>query len=118
LIRDIGAVAAKLLTTAGHEGKTYELTATEALTGEQIATRIGNAIGRTVRFVDQRPDEARTAMLAIGIPEFIVQTVLRYYETVREGRWYATGAVADILGRSPRSYDAWLQDKARVLAAS
>lgn len=115
--RDIGAVAAKLLTTHGHEGQVYELTAAELLTGEQMARKVGVALGKAVRFVDVQPDEARAAMLGIGIPAFIADTILRYCETVREGRWYATSAVADILGRPPRTFDAWLDAKVRELAA-
>ena len=35
--RDIGAVAARVLTGKGHEGKAYELTGPEALTYDQAA---------------------------------------------------------------------------------
>jgi uncharacterized protein YbjT (DUF2867 family) len=115
--RDIGAAAAKILTTRGHEGKTYELTSADLLTGEQMATKIGMTLGKSVRFVDAAPDEARGAMLSMGIPVFVADTILRYCETVREGRWYATSAVADILGRQPRTFDAWLSEKAPGLAA-
>jgi uncharacterized protein YbjT (DUF2867 family) len=114
---DIGAVAAKILTTRGYEGKVYELTAAESSTGEEMARKIGAAIAKEVRFVNLAPAEARTAMLEIGIPDFVAGTILRYCETVREGRWYTTGAVADILGRPPRSFDEWLSEKARAFAA-
>jgi uncharacterized protein YbjT (DUF2867 family) len=52
---DTGAVAAKVLTSRGHAGKTYELTSDEALTGRQMAATIASVLGRTVTFVDVPP---------------------------------------------------------------
>jgi len=109
---DVGAVAAKILTSGGHEGKAYQLTSSDFLTGEQIAAKIGAAIAKAVRFVDSPPDEIRAKLLSKRAPDFVVDSVLRYFETVREGRWYTTGAVSEILGRPPRSYDAWLRNNA------
>src|SRR5262245_16170931 len=39
-IRDINAVAAKVFTTSGHEGKTYVITGPEALTFQQAAEKL------------------------------------------------------------------------------
>src|SRR5712692_3802751 len=46
--RDIAAVAAITLTSAGHEGKKYVLTGPEALSYVEVARIIGDAIGRPV----------------------------------------------------------------------
>jgi uncharacterized protein YbjT (DUF2867 family) len=112
--RDVAAVAATVLTAPGHEGKTYELTAAEALTGTQIAQKVAVAIGRPVTFTDTLPDVLREAMLAAGAPEFITEMVLQYFTLVRQGRMHVTTTVADLLGRSPRSYDEWLQENAQA----
>lgn len=114
-VRDIAAVAVKALTTTGHEGETYELTTGEALTGSEIAAKISRAIGKPARFIDAPPDAARQTMLNIGIPDFIADTVLMYFQTVGEGRWYTTSAVANLLGRPPRSLDAWFAENAASL---
>jgi hypothetical protein len=90
------------------------LTSSDLLTGEQIVAKIGAAIGKAVHFVDSPPDEIRAALLSRRAPDFVVDSVLRYFETVREGRWFRTGAVSEILRRPPRSYGAWLQDNART----
>ena len=109
---DVAAVAARIITAGGHEGKAYQLTSSDLLTGDHVAAKIGAAIAKAVRFVDSPPDEIRAALLSERAPDFVVDSVLRYFETVREGRWYTTGAASDILGRPPRSYDAWLRDNA------
>ncbi len=115
--RDIGEVAATVLTTRRHDGKIYELTTDDLLSGEQIAGKISAVLGKGVRFIDTPLDEARSAMLRMGIPVFVVDAISRYCETVRTRRWYTTTAVADILGKQPRSYDAWLRNKAWAFVA-
>jgi uncharacterized protein YbjT (DUF2867 family) len=41
-IRDISALAAKVFTSSGHEGKTYVVTGPEALTFRQIAEKLSS----------------------------------------------------------------------------
>src|SRR5262245_27393313 len=48
-IRDISAVAVKVLSEDGHEGKAYALTGPEALTNDQIAEKLSRVSGRTIR---------------------------------------------------------------------
>ncbi|PXW98856.1 NmrA family NAD(P)-binding protein [Mycolicibacterium moriokaense] len=104
---DVGAVAARVMTEPGHEGKIYELSG-QTLTGSEIAAQISAALGRTIRFVDASDDETRHDLVASGLPLQIVDATLMYFETVRAGLWYETSAVADLLGRPPRSYADWL----------
>jgi uncharacterized protein YbjT (DUF2867 family) len=54
-IRDIAAVAVKVLSSGGHEGKAYPLTGPQALTNSQIAEKLSRALGRTIRYVDLAP---------------------------------------------------------------
>jgi len=114
--RDIGAVAAKILTSGGHEGQTYELTSNDLLSGSEIAAKISAELGKKVGFIDSTPGDSRSLMTRIGIPDFVVETILRYCETVREGRWHTTNSVAEILGKPPRDFDAWLRDKAATFS--
>jgi uncharacterized protein YbjT (DUF2867 family) len=115
--RDIGAVAAKLLTALGHEGKVYELTATESLTGEQMAMKIGVTLGKPVRFVNLAPEEARAAMLGNGIPNFIAGTILRKLRNGPSRSLVHNRRRCGHPGQPPRTFDAWLGEKARPLAA-
>ncbi|HKA86825.1 MAG TPA: SDR family oxidoreductase [Haliangiales bacterium] len=67
-IEDIAKVAAALLTTEGHAGKTYEMTGPEALTMAEVAERLTRAIGKPVRYVNVSPEDMRRALLAAGVP--------------------------------------------------
>lgn len=112
---DVAAVAATVLTTPGHEGKIYELTCAEALTGAQIAQKIAAAIGRPVTFDDPSPEVFRETMLGAGTPQPLVDMLEQYMAFIRQGGGTrVTTTVADLLGRPPRSYDEWLADNARA----
>jgi uncharacterized protein YbjT (DUF2867 family) len=107
--QDVAAVAVKALLEPGHEGKTYELTAGEALGGAEIAAALAQASGRPVTFLDIAPSVARETMMSIGLPPFLPDLILEYYAGVREGRWYVTTTAAELLGRPPVSYAEWLR---------
>ena len=93
--RDIGAVAARALTTSGHERKIYELSG-QALTGFEIAVQLSEAL--PVEFVDASDDETRQDLITSGLPAQIADSMLEYFATLRAGQWYETSTVADLLG--------------------
>ena len=67
-IGDIAEVAAAGADRRRHEGKTYPLTGPEALTMAEVAERLSAATGKTIRYVDVPPEEAKRAQLAAGMP--------------------------------------------------
>jgi uncharacterized protein YbjT (DUF2867 family) len=74
-VADITKAAFVLLTTPGHEGKTYALSGPEALSMEEIAERISRAIGTTVRYVSISREERKQALLAAGVPSFFADAL-------------------------------------------
>jgi uncharacterized protein YbjT (DUF2867 family) len=74
-IADLARAVFLLLTTSGHEGKTYALSGPEALNMHEIAARISEAIGRTIRYVNVDRADRNAALLAAGTPEFFVQAL-------------------------------------------
>jgi len=66
-INDIAKVAVKVLRSGDHESKSYDMTGPEALTMTEVAERISSAIGKTVRYVNVKPEERRRALLAAGM---------------------------------------------------
>lgn len=67
-VRDIAEVAVAALTEAGHEGKTYELTGSQALTHTEMAEHLSRVLGRTIAFVDTSPEAMYDTLLNIGFP--------------------------------------------------
>jgi uncharacterized protein YbjT (DUF2867 family) len=107
--RDIAAVAVKALTAPGHEGKIYELTG-EALSGVEMAESLSAALARPIRFVNATDEETRDDLLRSGLPPLIVDKVLYYFRTLRDGHWYETSTLADLLGKTQRKFADWLRD--------
>jgi (4-alkanoyl-5-oxo-2,5-dihydrofuran-3-yl)methyl phosphate reductase len=111
--RDIGACAVALLTTPGHDGRIYEITGSEDLSYAQCAEKLSAAAGRTIVYQDIPADTLRQGLLAMGLPAPIVESFLRFFAAVRDGKTFPpTSAVADLLGRPPRSFDEWARDNA------
>jgi uncharacterized protein YbjT (DUF2867 family) len=113
--RDVAAVAVAALLGHGHEGKAYTLTGGEALTVEQVAAQIAEASGRTVRFVDVPEEAARSAMLGMQLPEWMVNAMMELHGIDKAGYAAAvTPTVQEITGSAPRTF----QDFARENAAA
>lgn len=111
--RDIAAVAVKALTTPGHEGKAYNLTGPESLSGAEQVAKISEAIGKPLKFVDVPESAARDGMLKSGMPEVMVNALMELMGIVRAGYTAAVDPTAEqVLGRKPRTFDAWVKDNA------
>lgn len=108
---DIAACAVKLLTSPGHGGRIYEITAGEELTYAQLAEKLSAAIGKKIAFQDIPEEAARQGMLASGLPAAVAESFVTFFGLVRNGKIYPpTSAVRDLLGRPPRSFDDWARD--------
>lgn len=109
--RDVGEVAAEVLTGKGHEGKAYELTGPEALGAAEALAILGEALGHKYTYVDVPEAAARKAMQDMQMPAWMVEAFLELHMLIRNG-WSATSAsgVKDVLGRPPRSFKEYAKD--------
>jgi uncharacterized protein YbjT (DUF2867 family) len=114
---DIGEVAARCLTSAGHEGKTYDLTGPAALSHAEAAAVLSNVLGRTITYVDVPSGAAAESMRSHGMPAWLVEGLTALFEV------YASGAAARvspevgrILGRPPGTFDAFVREHAGAFA--
>ena len=110
-VRDVGAVAAKTLTEEGHEGKVHELTGPEAISHRDIAQKLSKVLGKPVEHVEVSFEEARGAMIEMGMPEWLADALFELFE-VRQAGYTAgvTNAVGQITGGEPRSYEGFARD--------
>lgn len=112
--RDIGAVAATVLHSPGHEGKTYELTGPAAVTYHEVAAAISEAMGKRVQYVPVPDAAAKQGMQEAGMPEWLIDDLVALMQQWRSGaNVSASGDVEKILGRPARS----IRDFARDFAA-
>ncbi|CAM5475718.1 SDR family oxidoreductase [Eoetvoesiella caeni] len=65
---DYADAAVKVLTTAGHEGKTYELAGDSAYTLAELAAEISRQTGKDIPYKDLPPADYTAALTAAGLP--------------------------------------------------
>ena len=109
--RDISDFAAHVLTIAGHEDKTYTLTGPASLSMHQIATAIGNAIGKPVAYVPVSVDDARQSMAQMGLDDWTVNLMCDYFAAY-SANWgdLVTDDFQRVTGKAPRSIEQFAKD--------
>ena len=109
--RDIAAVAAVLLQTDTFANQAFDLTGGEALSHDEVATILTEALGRAIRFDDITPDAMRAGLLGAGLPpdyaDFMLM-ILHYFKLGAAER--ITEAVPAITGRTPRTFAAYARE--------
>src|SRR6266508_1136969 len=109
--RDIAAVAARVLTSPGHQGTSYTLTGPESLSAAEVAERLSAAIGRQVRYVNLPPDAFGQALAGAGLPGWLVDALVVGNTLLAAGDGATvTDEVARLTGRPPRTFDQFAAD--------
>lgn len=73
---DYAEAAAVVLSSAGHEGKTYELAGDDAITLSDLAAEISRQTGKTIPYVDMPPADYVAALVGFGIPEGFAHAIV------------------------------------------
>lgn len=108
---DIAAVAVKVLTMPGHEGKIYELTGPELLCFADVVRKIADITGEPLKYVDVPEAAWHQEMLNTGAPPPVVESLLAYFAGgVKAGRIHMTSTVPELLGRPARTIEQWAKD--------
>lgn len=102
---DLAEAAAVVLSTEGHNGRTYDLTGDELLTLDQTAARLTEATGRTYRFEDETIEQAYSTRRQgyPGTPEWELDGWVGTYLAIARGEMaVASGSVEALTGHRPR----------------
>ncbi|GHE00374.1 NmrA family NAD(P)-binding protein [Streptomyces alanosinicus] len=114
-VDDVARVAARVLTTDGHEGRVYDLTGPRALTYAEAAEQFSEVLGRPVRYVGPADDEARAMMLGRGMPRFQADALIEVARAYRDGGAdTVTSTVADLTGRAPLGFADFVRQNRHV----
>jgi uncharacterized protein YbjT (DUF2867 family) len=108
---DVAAVAARVLTSPGHEGTTYVVTGPEALRFKDVAARISAVFAREVDYTDQPVGRARELMLAGGLSPWKADGNLELFDWIRQGGAdTVTATVRELTGADARPVEDWLEE--------
>jgi len=100
--RDLGAVAASVLTEPGHENRAYDLTGAEALDYHQVAAVFSDVLDRQITYANPSTRRFIRRMARRGHPlGYVLVMVLIYLPTRLGLTGEPTDSVAQMLGRDP-----------------
>jgi NAD(P)H dehydrogenase (quinone) len=107
---DVAAAGAAVLTSDGHDGKTYELTGPDAFSLAEAAALMSRASGRAISYYDETDEEAFASRAKFGAPEFEVRGWVSSYWAIRAGELSRVSRdVRALTGRDPMSLEAYLR---------
>ncbi|MFC5930497.1 SDR family oxidoreductase [Cryobacterium melibiosiphilum] len=97
---DYAEAVAAVLTSPGHEGKTYELSGDVAWDGTEMATALTTLLGQPVVFTSVSPEQHAGILQNAGLDEGTVGFVVALDGNIRDGLLDGTsGELATLIGR-------------------
>ena len=109
--RDVGAVAAGVLTDHRWDGQTLSLTGPRSVTYAEIATWVGDIVGNPTRVVDVTPAEVRERLVASGTADWEADHFAEMYDLFRAGESeFVTDTVEQVTQRPARTVEAFLDE--------
>jgi uncharacterized protein YbjT (DUF2867 family) len=109
-LEDVAEAAAAVLTEPGHAGAVYELAGTEVLSQVEVATILGQQLGRPVRAEAVSLETWERRARESGLGDYQIETLVkmfRYYE--RYGFWGNPRVLSWLLGRPPTTFAAFVE---------
>jgi uncharacterized protein YbjT (DUF2867 family) len=110
---DIGAVAARVLLTDGHDGRIYQPTGPQPLVPADRLRILGMVLGRDLKLRAQPDDEARAELLKTTPAEY-VDAFFDFYVKGSLDESVVTSTVADLTGMPPRTFEQWVATHAEA----
>lgn len=115
--RDIGAAIAVVMTGAGHDNRTYELTGPELLTFHDVADRFTDVLGTKIEYVDQPMDSYRETLAQYLPDEWHTNAVCDLFAEIAEGGLgYTTDTIKHLIGREPTSLAQFIRDHLAIFS--
>jgi len=116
--RDVGAVAARLLTKEGHHYQEYEVTGPEAITCTQLAEIFSSLLHTPVHYATISDEETEKALLGRYSPwrARAVVTLLQFYR--QGGGNLVTPVVDEVTGRKPCTAAAFISEHLQSFQAA
>ena len=114
---DVAAAAVAVLTSDGHDGRTYDITGREAFTLTEAAAEMSRFTGKHIEFRDETREEAYASRAGFGAPDWEVEGWVTSYEAIGAGELaLVTDEVARLTGHEPTTLTEFLAAHPESLA--
>jgi len=107
--QDVATALAAALTTDGHDGRAYAITAPRSYGLADIAAALGKSSGKTIVYQALSSDEFRAQLDATPLPPPVINMTVALGDAIRAGEFDAAASdVEPLLGRAPVTLDTFL----------
>lgn len=97
---DYAEAAVAVLTTAGHDGKTYELAGDTAYTLADLATELSRQTGKAIPYKNLPASDYAAALAGFGLPEGFAQAIAGWDVEASKGALFDAGKqLSALIGR-------------------
>jgi NAD(P)H dehydrogenase (quinone) len=86
---DYAEAAAKVLTSTGHENKTYELAGSESFTKADLAQFISQATHKPVIYQNLSADDLRQGLIQASLPSYLIDVIVDADVQTAKGAMYS-----------------------------
>jgi len=108
--KDIGNVAAEVLTEPSWDGETLVLTGPRAVSYHDVAELIGEIRGQQIDVLEITPADVRDSLLARGLEPWEAEHFKEMFQLFRDNESsYVGGDVERVTGRAPGSIEEYLE---------
>lgn len=106
---EMAEAAAIILTSEGHEGKSYNITNREAYTYQNVADALTEITGTKINYVSPSGEEFTAALKNVGLPEEMIGGFLAFALAQAQDEFNVTGFdLEQLLGRKPTTLHEYL----------
>lgn len=117
-VRDIGAVAAVVLTGDGHAGQSYEITGPEILSFHDVAARLTKVLGRKIEYVHVPMPAYRQTLSKFLTNAWHLNAVCELFQEIADGHdLHLSDSVQKLTGKPPISLEQFIRDHQAVFTA-
>ena len=118
--QDCATAAAVVLTTSGHDGKTYDITGPDLINHQEFGKLVAEITGKRVRVIEMDDATYIQHVMQGGTPEALAKLDASFGMAVRANSLnIKSEALKILLGRKPESLrDLLTENKARLVAAA
>lgn len=107
---DMAEAAAYILTTSGHENKTYEFSGPVSYSFGDIAKILEDLSGKQIIYVSPSSEEFRNTLSAAGVPAAAIEGAVIFSEGIKQGEFdFPDPTLENMLGRKAKSVEDFLK---------
>ena len=109
LREELAEAAAHVLTTEGHENKTYTLTNTESTSFHDIAKELSDKLGKDVQYQSPPVEEFHSTLKQVGVPDMYIGMFTMWSGALAEDTLNVNDATLEsFLGRKPTTTEQFI----------